>query len=121
MKSFQERQAQWQQVINVWRASGLGVRDFCKQQGMEEKRLYYWRRRLATRPDGAEVKLKSSQPALKFLPVQIKDVPSTHCNNTQAPPKIEVFFGNGALVRVSGQLSDDKVAGILRLAAGASC
>lgn len=120
MKSFQERkQAQWQQVINDWRASDLGVRDFCQQQGVDEKRLYYWRRRLAP---SSSVK-HSKRPALRFLPVQVKDVPtvSMPCDNVPAPPRIEVFFGNGALIRISGQLSDDNVAGIMKLAADASC
>ena len=35
--------------------------------------------------------------------------------------KIEILLGNGAVVRISGELSDDNLSRVMTLAAGASC
>ncbi len=124
MKSFQEqKQAKWRQIIDTWRASELGVNEFCRRHDVEAHRLYYWRRRLSANLEATSVKSRCKQPALKFLPVQVKDVPTVgmSCSNVPVPPRIEVFCSNGTLIRVSGQLSDDNVVGIMKLAAGASC
>jgi hypothetical protein len=36
----------WRGVIRRLEASGLGVRRFCEREGLPERRLHWWRRRL---------------------------------------------------------------------------
>ena len=37
----------WQMAMEAWQASGLSVRQFCKQEGLSEPSFYVWRKRLA--------------------------------------------------------------------------
>jgi hypothetical protein len=39
----------WRRVIRRLEASGLGVRRFCEQEGLAERRLHWWRRTLRQR------------------------------------------------------------------------
>jgi hypothetical protein len=45
----ERKERQWRQWIQECQASGLTVRDFCVQHGLEEHRFYTWRRELARR------------------------------------------------------------------------
>lgn len=40
------RYQQWVQVIQDWSNSGLSKRDYCQQNGIDEKKLYYYQRRI---------------------------------------------------------------------------
>ena len=39
----------WRRVVRQWRASGLSIRDFCREEGLPEGNFYAWRRILAQR------------------------------------------------------------------------
>jgi hypothetical protein len=45
-KSDIEQRQFWQMAVDTWRASGLSVRKFCKQEGLSEPSFYSWRRKL---------------------------------------------------------------------------
>ena len=45
-KSVEIRYQQWVQVIQDWSNSGLTKRDYCRQNGIDEKKLYYYQRRI---------------------------------------------------------------------------
>jgi hypothetical protein len=36
----------WRMAIETWQASGLSVRQFCKQEGLPEPTFYSWRKKL---------------------------------------------------------------------------
>ena len=59
-------------------------------------------------------------PAI-FLPVEVKEKPVEVVQKVVSPQQIEIFLGNGAVVRISGELSNDNLSRVLTLAAGASC
>ena len=40
---------------------------------------------------------------------------------TKAPQRVEIFMGNGSVVRFSGELSEDNLSRIMKIAAGAPC
>ncbi len=40
------KQDQWRERIAAHERSGLSVRRFCKEQGIAEHQLFYWRKRL---------------------------------------------------------------------------
>ncbi len=42
----------WRGVIRRFEASGLGVRRFCKREGLSEHRFHWWRRTLRRRDQG---------------------------------------------------------------------
>lgn len=128
MRSFRKRpRAEWRQAVDAWKESGLKVREFCRQRGLAEGRFYSWRKRFGfgSKTGGmtAAVRGLNKQPAVKFLPVQVKELPATGMDKRTSAPqqRIEIFMGNGAVVRVSGELSEDDMYRIMRLAAGAPC
>ncbi len=41
-KTVEIRYQQWVQVIQGWSNSGLSKRDYCQQNGIDEKKLYSW-------------------------------------------------------------------------------
>ena len=45
-KTVEIRYQQWVQVIQEWSNSGLTKRDYCRQNGIDEKKLYYYQRRI---------------------------------------------------------------------------
>ena len=126
MKSTRNRsKAEWQKIIEAWRESGLGVREFCRQRGLTEGRFYSCRKRLRSSAAGneaARIGTEAKTPVLKFLPVQIKEHPIAEATTeVAAVQRVEVFLGNGAVVRFSGEMSADGLGKIMQLAAGASC
>ena len=45
-KTVEIRYQQWVQVIQDWSNSGQTKRDYCRQNGIDEKKLYYYQRRI---------------------------------------------------------------------------
>jgi transposase-like protein len=45
-KKRASRKEQWQERLADQQRSGLSVREYCKQHGIGEHALYYWRKRL---------------------------------------------------------------------------
>ncbi len=46
--------AEGREALLAWRQSGLTLADFCRQRGIGEHRLTWWRRRLANEADSAK-------------------------------------------------------------------
>jgi len=76
----------WRQAVGAWRASGLGVRDFCGRRRLSEPSFYGWRRELAQRDRQA-----ARRPAAAFVPVQVVGATAA---------AIEIVRGDGPVVRV---------------------
>ena len=45
-KTAEIRYQQWAQIIQDWSSSGLTKRAYCQEKGIEEKKLYYYQRRI---------------------------------------------------------------------------
>jgi hypothetical protein len=54
--SSAEQKQFWQMAIETWRASGLPVRQFCRQEGLTEPAFYSWRRKLTGSDSGMNSK-----------------------------------------------------------------
>jgi hypothetical protein len=92
----------WREVIQRLEASGLGTRRFCEREGVPERRLYWWRRRLrgdegrSRRPTNirsrSRVRHRSNrQDGSPFLPVGIP---------VSLGVPIEVVHPRGHVIRV---------------------
>lgn len=127
MKIFRKKtRAEWRQLIGDWKESGLRVEEFCRQRGVTSGRFYSWRKRfgLGSKSGGRLLKRRREikQPQVKFLPVQVKELAVNDVNRgSAAQQRIEIFLGNGTVVRISGELSDDNLSRLMTLAAGTSC
>ena len=58
-----QRERSWRRVMSDFRASGLGVRDYCLRHGLVESSFHYWRRELDRRAT------ETAAPA--FVPVTV--------------------------------------------------
>ena len=82
------RQSYWRQVLARWRRSGLSVRAFCRAEGVNEPRFYWWRRKLG--------QVEPREPGPVFVPVHV--VPETA--DDLGTRSIEVVLANGRCLRV---------------------
>lgn len=91
--------AKGRRMVKSWRASGLTVAEFARQEGIDPWRLYWWRRKLepaATRAAREDVRAESVATPAPFLPVRVSQT-------VAQPPScatFEVVMVNGRTVRV---------------------
>ena len=98
-----ERETYWRGQIEAQQASGLSVRQFCRQRQLGEPSFYHWRRTLAAR-DGksssrSQTRKQTSQraaavkqePPATLVPV----TPGTAMASTMSTSMLEImYFGN---------------------------
>src|SRR3954466_10396588 len=90
--SCKGREPYWRRVLARWKRSGLSVRAFCRAEGVNEPKFYWWRRELLRR-DQPQPR-PDSQPA--FLAVHVVD------DKPESPALgVEVVLANGRSVRVT--------------------
>ena len=58
-KTAEVRYQRWVQVIQDWSKSGLSKRDYCQQNAIDEKKFYYYQRRIR-----AIIATQAERPAL---------------------------------------------------------
>ena len=99
-----ERERFWREAVAGHRKSGLSVRAFCRQRGLNEPNFYAWRRTLDERYGAAPV------ASAKFVPVQVV-----------SDPVIEVVLRHGVVVRVPLPSEPTAVARLVAALESASC
>ena len=78
-------------VLDAWRASGVTLSEFAREQGLDPKLLVRWRRRLEA---------AGAIPArVAFHPVQLLGLPRSDSAIRDAD-RIEIVLGDGCAVRV---------------------
>ena len=72
-----QRERSWRRVLADFRASGLGVREYCTRHGLVESAFHYWRRELERR--ATEVAASAFVPVIVVPtgPVEVR-CPSGH-------------------------------------------
>jgi hypothetical protein len=106
------READAVAVLDAWRASGLRLSEFARDQGLSPKRLARWRRRL----EGAEF---AAAPA--FHPVQLLGLAESG-GAIGVGDRIEIVLGAGCEVRVPPGFAAEDLARVLDvLQARAAC
>ena len=53
MNHREERKAYWRALVDKHTESGMSAAAFCKQQGINSQRFYFWRRRFRADSSGA--------------------------------------------------------------------
>jgi transposase len=79
------KQDQWRELIAAHERSGLSVRRFCKEQGIAEHLLFYWRKRLW-----------DQQHPVRFALVEGGAAPA----GTRAEPALELVLNTGERLRI---------------------
>jgi transposase len=87
VESGRSREPYWRLIVARWKSSGLSARAFCRAEGVNEPKFYWWRRELIRRDQ--------SKPNPAFLPVRVvADKPEPRTGS------VEVILANGRCVRV---------------------
>ena len=79
----------WRMAIETWQASGLSIRQFCKDEGLSEPQFYHWRKKLA----GC-----GTQPAVQDDPVQPAFIEVAIPKNNDIA--MELLLTSGNMVRI---------------------
>ncbi len=102
----EQKERRWRRWINQWQASGLSVRDFCRQRGLATASFYYWRRVLERR----------AADQVMFAPVQV--VADEVLARTST---LEVVLLDGRVVRVAAGFDAATLRQLLAVLEGRSC
>jgi hypothetical protein len=92
----------WRMAIETWQASGLPIRQFCKNEGLSEPQFYMWRKKLtggSTEHDDQDDPKPSS-----FIEVAIPK------NNHVA---VELLLTSGNTVRIHSGINNTTLSNVL--------
>jgi len=108
--------AEWAERVKRWEKSGVGGEEFAEGEGIDAKRLTWWRWKLRT-----EAAVAPKRVPVRFLPVRV--VGEVTVTTAVAESPIEVVLGNGRTIRVSSGFDAVTLARVLRVATegGDSC
>ncbi len=104
----------WREAVKRFVRSGLGVRAFCRREGLTESAFYFWRRELDRR-DGEELSRDTSPrpPSARhvagrpdFLPVRVTDAAASHAS-------IALELAGGRVLRLPEAIPAVRVAEIV--------
>ena len=95
-------------VYSRYLESGLSIRDFCFNEGINESRFFYWKKRTVSNPG-----LGLQTPEGAFLPVNVvqhggklamRSKPVTNGGKPAQGCVCEICYPNGVVVRMSGDM-----------------
>ena len=123
-----EKEAFWRLILTEHSASGLNIRDFCRQEDVPEASFYSWRRTIGQRDQlAAETCLPASashavsHSSSAMLPVKVIGAPEPIGQSVQsAPPNlrisepIEILTPNGFTIRVCHNQSRQAIVRVLQ-------
>ena len=106
--------SEWAERVGRWRRSGLEADEFAAREGVNPKRLVWWRWKLRSATPSPPA------PELRFLPVHVVDTASGPSGPGVA---LEVVLPNGRVVRVAPGFDPAMLESVLSIAAsgGARC
>jgi hypothetical protein len=106
----------WRLVMEEFRGSGLGVREFCRREGLRESSFYAWRRELGNRDAQRLARPKVSRPnrngkqAQKSATSALVEVVTRPTARSQA---IEIETPAGYTIRLGQEADRELVASVL--------
>lgn len=118
------RERFWRRTIRRQQKSGLGVRDFCRREGLKDWTFRWWRQELARRDLQAASTPRvdragtPTDTAPAFLPVRVVDLESV-ASQPLAP--IEIVLSAGLAVRVPDGFDPQTLQAVLTLLEGRRC
>lgn len=99
-----EKENRWRQIFERHAASGKTIRQFCKNEGINERVFYSWRQTIGKR-DGKSRRLtaqrQSKEKENPFVPIRVAN------NQAASEPVevVEVVLPGGALIQVNSRTS----------------
>jgi hypothetical protein len=118
------RERLWRRTIRRQQKSGLGVRDFCRREGLKDWTFRWWRQELARRdrqPASAPPRQQHGHPteaAPAFLPVRVVDVEAVA---PRPSALIEIVLSAGPTLRVPDGFDPETLRTVLTVLEGRRC
>lgn len=128
-----EKEGFWRLILAEHSASGLNIRDFCRQEDVPEASFYSWRRRISQRDQlAAETGLPASASASRAAPhsgsglLRVKVIGAAESigqsvgSSQSRPPNlgvsepIEILTPNGFTIRVCQNHSQQAIVEVLQ-------
>ena len=102
--------SEWAERVGRWQRSGLGADEFAEREGINPRRLVWWRWKLrATAPPPPPT------PEVRFLPVHVV---GSAARPSGAGVALEVVLPNGRVVRVAPGFDPSMLESVLSIASG---
>lgn len=103
-KSDTDQQQFWRMAIETWQASGLSVRQFCKQEGLAEPSFYIWRKKLAGDDSERDNQDKAESSSSAFIEVAMP---------RGNPTAIELLLASGNTLRIPADVDSATLSMVL--------
>ncbi len=103
-KRDRKKESFWRRMVRGQRASGLGVRAWCRKHGLQEYSFYAWRRGLALRD------AEAGKP--EFVPVRVADSAPTNGEGW-----LEIRLAGERCVRIQGRVDQQTLTDVLTVLA----
>ena len=107
---------QWATIIEQWKQSGLGIREFCLREGCSEGRFHEVRKQLETgisRHTKKTKKKSASMPAPIFLPVQVQGQRPDTGKDKLDSIWLELTLNNGHRLRFPSSINSTLLTSII--------
>jgi len=106
------RRERWSRIVDLAEASGLPVRQFCRQHDVDEGQFYHWRHRLEQE---AEERKTGDGPkaAPGFVLVQPAQ-PAESAAASAAPAALELVLDCGWRLRIASPVDEAALSAVLK-------
>jgi len=104
---WKAREEEMRVVVERWSRSGLPLAQFARREGIAQKSLYRWRRRLGV----GDRQVRRGRPPVGVVgvaPSMFTEV-STSLGRATSTTMFEVVLGDGTMVRVPGQFDPNSL------------
>jgi transposase len=103
-----KKESRWREIVDRQRVSGMSIRGWCRDQGVQEATFHWWRRELARRD--------AEMQAASFMPVHVTDAPVRDGDSL-----IEIALADGRRVRVTGVANCQALTNVLDVLERRAC
>lgn len=94
------KESYWRRMVRKQASSGLKVRPWCRQQGVQEHTFHVWRRELRRRD--------AEETPPTFVPVHVTDAAAS-----RGEGRVEIILVDGQRVRIRGRVDRQSLADVL--------
>lgn len=96
----------FEDIYSRQQESGLTIKDFCSNEGINQSKFYYWLRRIR----------QSSHPLVNngFLPLTIEAPASVPGDYVGMENQLEITYPEGTILRLRGNITVDDILTLLK-------
>lgn len=101
-------------IYEDYQRSGLTIREYCSNTGMNEAKFYYWKKKLTDQQCHAKgfVPVVFEQEHMKHQQLPAKRLPDSKGGN---PLLYEICYPNGTSIKISGHTNLETLQSLLQL------